>query len=209
MANVFTETQKLIDKAEQVRQKFEASKQKAKEDAEKLEESIQELEKQEKETYSLYIMNDIDVSAYHEIKQQTDAKRQELATLQQKVNDIDGLEQYELSKVYAEYQEIEKELQKEERKQYAETLDKLKEAKQQYLKQIIDISNEQFKTYLLKSKMADVAVDGGLKTRNYIDYPSPYVDGFGHEFGTGKDYLNIGNRELSTVYRQRKLNPKI
>lgn len=205
---VFTETQKLIDKANQVKQRFADSLQKAKDDTETLEKEVAELQEKEKEIYSLFMMDMIESSAYEEAKAETTVKRNQLSNVQQKINDMDEMERYELAKIYEEYETIESAFIEERQKAYAETKQQLIDAKYQFLQQVIDISNDQFDIYSIESQMADIAVDTGKKKRNYMEYQNPYIDGIGLEMGTGNDAVNIGSRELFQVYRGRQFRPK-
>ncbi|WP_087972762.1 hypothetical protein [Oceanobacillus rekensis] len=200
---VYNKVEKIIEKADVVRKRFADSKEKAISDAEELQQTIQDLEKQEKDIYSLYIMDEINVTAYEDIRAEADKKRQELATLQKKINDIDELLQYELRKVLSEYAKIQQQFNVEKEKQSADTKKQLEEAKEQFLQQVADISKEEYETYLLGSKIKDIMVDAGRDKRNYSDYYSPYITGYALAYG---DKLNFGTTELSRVYQARNKN---
>lgn len=206
---VFKKTDELIKKAEQTKEKFATSLAKAKEDAEKLEQEVRELDNKAHEVYTLYLLDDVQLSAYEEVKAEADAKRKLLSVVQKKINDISAVEKEELVSIYKQYQGLSKEFQEERQKAQASTNRRLLEAKQRFLQEVVDISNQQFKIFALESQATNIAVDAGIQRSNYMDYVSPYYDSYGMEMGKGEDNINIGNRELHWAYRNRTTKPII
>lgn len=197
---VFTEGEKLIDKANQVRQKMADSLERAKAEKITLQEQITELEKHEKDCYSMFVMDEISSSAYEEAKAETKAKRNQLANIQSKINDMDELKRYEMGKVYSDYGKIQKEFLSEKEKHYSNTKKQLEEAKEQFKQQVAEISKKEYEVHSLYSKIMDIGVDAGRERKNYSEYYSPYIRFYGLTRG---DSLNIGNTELDDVYTSR------
>jgi hypothetical protein len=206
---VFKKTDELIKRAEQTKEKFATSFAKAKEDAEKLEQEVRELDNKAHEVYTLYLLDDVQLSAYEEIKAEADTKRNLLTVVQKKVNDISEVEKEELARIYKEYEVLSKEFHEERQKAQASTNKRLLEAKQKFMQEVVDISNQQHGIFALESQATNIAVDAGVKRFNYMEYIPPYFDSFSMEIGKGAESINIGNRELYWAYRQRTTKPTL
>ncbi|PAE06405.1 hypothetical protein CHI12_16655 [Terribacillus saccharophilus] len=201
---VFKKTDELIKKAEQTRQKFATSLAKAEEDAEKLEQEVRELDDKAHAVYTLYVLDDVELSAYEDAKAEADSKRKLLSVTQKKIADIAEVEKEELARIYKEFEAFSGEFNKLRNNEWSKAKGQLLEAKHKFMQEVVDISKEQFKIYVLRKKIGDVEVDAGLKNYNYVEYGSPYIQGIGLSYAAND--INIGTHELYDVFRSR--NPK-
>jgi hypothetical protein len=206
---VFKKTDELIKKAELTKEKFATSLAKAKEDAEKLEQEVRELDNEAHEVYTLYLLDDLELSAFEDAKAEANSKRKLLSVVQKKINDISAVEKEELASIYKQYEGLSKEFQEERQKAQAEINRRLLEAKQKFMQEVVDISNQQHGIFALEYQATNIAVDAGVKQFNYMEYIPPYFDSFSMEIGEGAESINIGNRELYWAYRQRTTKPTL
>ncbi|WP_175074774.1 hypothetical protein [Terribacillus sp. AE2B 122] len=203
---VYKKMSNIIEKAEQTRQKFATSLAKAKEDAEKLEQEVRELDNKAHEVYTLYLLDDVQLSAYEEVKSEADTKRKLLSVVQKKVGDIAEVEKQELARIYKEFECISDEFYKLKNSDWYKAKKQLQEAKDKFMQEVVDISKEQFKIYSLDRQIGDIQVDAGLKNYNYIEYGSPYIQGIGLTH-TAND-INIGTHELYEAFKNRNPKPR-
>src|SRR5699024_3745014 len=103
---VITDVQAVLDKAQDIKQRFADSLAKAEEDESALQEEIESLQHEEQEIYSLYVMDEVDLTAYNDAKKATAEKRNLLSAIQGKIASIDTVQQQELKKLYNDAKSI-------------------------------------------------------------------------------------------------------
>src|SRR5699024_8551905 len=97
---VITDVQAVLDKAQDIKQRFADSLTKAEEEEKTSQEENQKLQHQEQEIYSLYVMDEVDLTAYNDAKKATAEKRNLLSAIQGKIASIGTVQQQELKKLY-------------------------------------------------------------------------------------------------------------
>src|SRR5699024_1857655 len=127
------------------------------------------LQHQEQEIYSLYVMDEVDLTAYNDAKKATAEKRNLLSAIQGKIASIGTVQQQELKKLYNNAEPVINTFTREQIKADDEVETQLLDAKYQYLQQVVAIAGERHDIYELDYKLADIEVDAGLKQRNYTD----------------------------------------
>ena len=205
-AKVIADVQSVLDKAKQIKQRFADSLSKAQADAEALEEEVAQLEAEEQEIYSLYVMDEVDLSAYNNAKKATEEKRSLLTAIQSKIASIDSVEKQELARIYKDDEPIRTAFNKEMNKADNQVDKLLLQAKYDYMQQVIAIASERRDIYWLDYRLNQIKLDAGLSglaKQNYTDFHNKFIPGVSQvDFS---DH-NIGISELHNVYRSCEMD---
>jgi|SRR5690625_4067067 len=196
----------LFQKANTIKNRYNKAKEKAKEEAEQLKVNIHQAEADAHELYRMYVIGDIELSAYQEKENEVSNMKKMLQYAERKVADIDKLVEEELSSVFHnEINPIIEEYNAENAKNKAKQREKMFQAKVAYLKEIQESAKEIRKTDKYRYYIENLKVDIGLQANAYADLSDEALK-YIHNTYNSQAGLDVTSNEISNAYNKKHID---
>lgn len=196
--------QMVLQKAYQLEERFSDSKSKAIEQVETLNNNIQEELAEAKEIYKMYVLGDVELSAYQDTQSKLDSLKAKLKATQDKVESIDAVKQEELAKLYRdEVVPLQKDLQYERAVNKRDTREAMYKAKEIYLDAIKEQGKQFRVTKNPEKRVEHLKVKAGLQYTSYAGLFDDSQDLLFNSYDNSKG-MDVRPEELRNAYIYNK-----
>lgn len=202
MELVFTpQVKDLLAQVDTIKEGFATAKETAINDIVTLTQEVADLEAQEKDTYRLYVLGQVELSAYQDAKAQTEAKKEVLAIAKDKVENIDAMQKDELyNEVYSQYESILSGFYAEHRQNEEESKKAMFQAKADYLNAVKQGKEQLDQTKAFYGAMENLAVELGVKRFPIISFSEEVINGLMYNHYSGEAGLDVTRKELHSAF---------
>lgn len=201
--------QQLFNQIETVEGKYAEAMDKAKEEVEALKEEIVAINAEAKEYYKMYVLDEITLESYEELKQKSESKNKMLHVAEGKVNSIDELKHEELVNIHKQIEAIESEYRVENNTNISKQRQQMFKAKIDYLKALHQARNEVDKTDKYDFKIYNLNVDLGFKRDYGFDFDDRHVSNLLSNPFNNRAGIDVNQEEIASAYHNGQIKETV
>lgn len=208
MSTITTQIQTLLDKAENTKERYAEALTKAEQEADAYKQEIKQAENEARDVYKLYVLDDVQLSAYQEATEKVDGMKKLIAVADGKATDIYQLLKEELADIYTEIKPLLSDFGAENNTNKDEQRNALLNAKVEYLNKVYEAQKTINETENISRQLGDLMVDAGLKKYNYYSSDSLKSLIFSNSYN-GTAGIEITTNEIEQAFFKGVIDYKV